>query len=708
MRKISTWLTDRTVPFFLLIATVAAFGLLLPELGFYWDDWAKILVSRLWDLKAYFAYYAEDRPLSSWTHILFTPILGEGPLGWHLFTLLLRWLSAWGAWWSLNGLWPTARRQNLMAALLFLVYPVFIQQSAALTFHQQWLQYALFFLSFGAMIYSIRSASRRKALLLAGLALAAEALQLSVTEYFAPLELLRPFALWILFGALGAGRPGWRGRTRAVLKAWAPYLALLTAYVIWRLFLIELPGADPYKAETLYNFIHDPLGTLQVLAVAVVTDELQILIHSWGDLLYFETGNATRFTLISYAIGLAMGGAVGLFLYFYRRSPEFDSGMPEPAAPAVDQPLVKPTGHIETAAQKRSWTHQAAWLGLAAVLLGPAPAWITGRLVVFDFHSDRYAMPAMFGAALLLAALVDWLTARHRLQSAVVIGLMVTVAVGLHLRIANDYRWLWTDEQRFFWQLSYRAPGLKGGTAIFLEEEPFPNQGLFSTSAALNLVYPQPEGYGLPVGEGQLAYWIYTLRPRYHSAPASLEIGLKTTFRTLTFTGKTPNSLLLYKDSERGNCVWVLSERDALHPELPALVREFLPISNLDRILPEGAPGYPPEELLGAEPERSWCYYFEKADLARQYGDWDTVAGLADQAAAAGYAPNVSGSNSPYEWLPMIEGLARVGRVDEALALTQKAYERSSRYADMLCVVWSEQENSAAAASAQSLLGCGN
>ena len=142
-------------PFLLLLVAGLGFGLLAPNLGFYWDDWAKILVSRLYGLGAYPAYYAGDRPLSAWTHMLFTPLLGESPLPWQVFTLLLRWLSALGMLWSLNLLWPRARRQNLVAALLFLIYPVFTQQPAGVTFHQQWLQFALFFLSLGAMIRAV-------------------------------------------------------------------------------------------------------------------------------------------------------------------------------------------------------------------------------------------------------------------------------------------------------------------------------------------------------------------------------------------------------------------------------------------------------------------------------------------------------------------------------------------------------------------------
>lgn len=670
--------SSRSAPAFFLLAALLAFGLLLPWLGFYWDDWAKILVSRLWGLGAYPAYYAEDRPLSSWTHIALTPILGEGPFGWQVANLLLRWLSAWGMWWALNRLWPANRRQNLLAALLFLVYPVFQQQPAGVTFHQQWLQYALFFVSLGAMIAAWQGqgpGARRAFWGWTALGIGAQLLQLSVTEYFTAVDLVRPAALWILFGAAGGGLPA---RLARVLRAWAPYLVSLAAYTVWRLFFPPISGADPYRAETLYRFLEDPVATLRDAALVALADELRILVTSWADLLYIQVTQAAPFTLLSYAVGLLAGGLAGVYLYHF--CDRFRGGGDSPA------------GETDP-----SWAAQAALLGLAAVLLGPIPAWITGRQVVFDFHSDRYAMPAMFGAGLLCAAGIEWL-ARRRLQAAVLAGLLVGLATGLHLRTANDYRWIWADQQRFFWQLAWRAPGIDGPAAIFLENEPFPNQGLFSTSAALNLMYPQPEGYGQQAGQGQLGYWVYTLRPRYQQPPESLEIGLRTTFRTLTFQGATPASLLVYKNPSRGNCLWLLSPRDANHPDLPELVRAFLPISNLGLIRAEGAPGYPPADLIGPEPPRGWCYYYQKAELARQFVDWQTAAALADQALADGYRPDTPGSNAPYEWLPFIDGLAGAGRWEEAAALTGEVYTRDPRYAGMLCALWDARPDAPEAA----------
>ncbi len=666
MKKFPAVFSDRYVPVLLLAISILGFGLLLPWLGFYWDDWAKILVARLWGLQDYVQYYAEDRPLSSWTHMLFTPLLGTTPLPWHIFTLLLRWLSAWEAWWCLNLIWSRARRQNLTAALIFLVHPVFVSQPAAVTFHQQWLQYALFFLSFGLMLSAQRARTRRGYLLRTGGSLLAMLAQLSVTEYFVPLELLRPLGLYFMLRqpVPGAPLPRARETLRAVFMAWLPYLLLTLAFTAWRLFFIRLPDADPYRAETLYNFLEAPAATLRQLLWVVLADVVEILGNAWQRLLALNIIDMTRTEKLIYLVSLIGGAAAGWFLYQYAKNN-------------------RGAGHVENDDTDRRWLRQALIFGLAALLLGPVPAWITGRQVVFDFHSDRYAMPAMFGAGVLFAVAVDWLV-QKRFQYALVVGIAIAFAISGHLKVADDYRWIWTNEQRFFWELSWRAPGLKTPTALYMEEEPFPNQGLFSISAALNLMYPQGDQ------SGSLDYWMYTLRPRYNQAPDTLNISMNTTFRTLHYEGQTPDTLLLYKNPNISNCLWVLNARDVDHPYLPELVKGFLPISNLDRIDPQAArPGYPPTDILGPEPEHSgWCYAFEKADLARQQEDWAAAAALAEEALAQGYSPDQHGSNSPYEWMPMIEGLARSGRQDLAADLTLQAYATDAQYRVMLCKLW--------------------
>jgi len=651
MMKFRSW----TFPLVLLVLCVVAFGLFIPFIGFYWDDWAKILVSPVYGLSGYWDYYAEDRPLSGWTHVLLTPLLGHSPLPWQIFTLGLRWLTAWGMWWCLSTLWPGARRASAYAAALFVVYPVFTLQPIAVTFHQQWLQYALFVFSAGAMLKAARDP--RRYWQWTGAALAASLLQLSVTEYFVGNELLRPVMLLILACQL---ETSWRRRFLTLLRQYAPYALLLGVYLAWRFFFIRLSGDDPYQAVTLAGLLQQPVETLVGLFKTMVRDTHATLVASWLALLEIRRETLSIPLLLGFT-GAAVVSAAALVVYFLR----------------LDD------GETRTETEPSGWVLQAAALGLLATLAGMLPAWATGRDVLDGFHANRYALPAMFGASLLFASLLVWI-AQRRLQQAVLLGVLVALALGMHLRTGNEFRWNWTEQQRFYWQLAWRAPALQPDTAIVLEEEPIPDQGLFSTSAALNLLYPQPEEHPT------LAYWVYTLLPRYAGGvPADLKIHFQSRFRTLSFKSDAPASILVETRPARGNCLWVLDATYQDDPYLSDRMRAYLPASSLGRIGNRPAAGYPPRDFFGKEPERSWCYFFEKGDLARQLGDWTQAAGLADQAIERGYQPSTQGANSPHEWVPFIEAYAHEERWEEARDLTLASFAADQNYGGSLCRLWS-------------------
>ena len=119
-------LNDRAIPFVLLLITVVSFGLLIPWLGFYWDDWPVIYMTNTQGTAGFWGFYQYDRPFSAWTYILFAPLLGTHPLTWQIFVLLLRWLTAVFVWMSLKMIWPQKPRQVFWIALLFAVCPIFL------------------------------------------------------------------------------------------------------------------------------------------------------------------------------------------------------------------------------------------------------------------------------------------------------------------------------------------------------------------------------------------------------------------------------------------------------------------------------------------------------------------------------------------------------------------------------------------------------
>ena len=94
-------------------------------------------------------------------------------------------------------------------------------------------------------------------------------------------------------------------------------------------------------------------------------------------------------------------------------------------------------------------------------------------------------------------------------------------------------------------------------------------------------------------------------------------------------------------------------------------------------------PVVPPANLFGSEPPHTWCYYFEKIELAKQKGDWQKVIDIRDQADKSGFTPLL-----PTEELPLLEAYTRTNQYDSAIQLTQKLAEGNPDFFSGLCHVW--------------------
>lgn len=641
------------IPLFLAILCLLSFGIFIPFLGFYWDDWAKILVYRLQGWQYYWPYYVGDRPLSGWTHIVLTPILGVSPAGWQIFTIGMRFLTGWGIYALIKELRPKADLLAVLSAAIFTVYPLFGQQAIAVTLHQQWMQYAFITWSFVCMIKSVNT--REKSRWWMGLSIFLSILQLSITEYFAPLELLRPFLLWFTTDAGSS----WKIKTHTVFKRWVPYLILILLFFVIRIFFMPFAKDDPYRAEVLFNFFTNPMETLSWVGRVMLVDLAHIFVGSWSTVLDTRLGFPLSLTYTAILFGsILVGLAAAIFINrFHGKTDDTDPTQSEN-------------------------TRMAIVIGLVGALIGPIPAWITQRQVLFDFHSDRYAMPAMLGLSILAAGLINWL-GKSRLQKAVMAGVIISLGCGYQLRTASDFRAVWDQEMRLYWQLAWRAPGMKAPTAIYSENELIPNQGLFSMSAALNQLYPQHEKSDL------LDYWFYTLLPKYKAGPpAYVNVSNNSQFRTLHFIGNSPNTLVIHQDPSHGNCLWVMRPEDKDNPYLSDLMKGMLSLSNLERIESQGKQGFPPVELFGSEPAHDWCYYYQKADLAWQQKDWNTITKLGDIVKSQGFSPVTGISNSPREWWPFIVGYAHAGQVREAITLSQQSLKQDKKYHAAICGLW--------------------
>jgi len=96
------------------------------------------------------------------------------------------------------------------------------------------------------------------------------------------------------------------------------------------------------------------------------------------------------------------------------------------------------------------------------------------------------------------------------------------------------------------------------------------------------------------------------------------------------------------------------------------LIRRVGAYSVIKRISPEGKAPVPPVAIFGVEPAHNWCFYYQKASLARQIGDWNEIGRLYDETVAKNLE---AGDKS--EVFPFLEGLVNSGRYDDARKLVE-------------------------------------
>ena len=158
---------------------------------------------------------------------------------------------------------------------------------------------------------------------------------------------------------------------------------------------------------------------------------------------------------------------------------------------------------------------------------------------------------------------------------------------------------------------------------------------------------------------------------------------LEENYRGLTFMTKSPSDQVYYFLPE-GGCLWVLTPDNVNNEYLPFGNRELVSNSNLDNILAvRGSKSYPDPVVFGNEPDHNWCFYFEKAELARQQADWVTVISLMDEANSHRLEPNIG-----IEWLPLVEGYGKMGDWQNALMVSKRIHSMHTKNDPMLCSLW--------------------
>jgi hypothetical protein len=630
---------------------VLAFGLLISSLGFYLDDWYTIWFAKTLGVSSFRAVYAEDRPVLGYFYTAATFFLGQTPLAWQVFNLACRWLASVAFWWALRQIWPRASRAIALAAFAFVVYPGFKQHWISVSFSPWYFFLAVYLFSLGGMVVSIRKPRWFWPLML--VSLAGSLYTMFSTEYYFGLELLRPVVLWMVLQPAGRSR---RERLAKTFLNWLPYLAGTSVYWVWRTFFFV---SAHYQIQIFSIFSAGPLPALLNLAATVIKDAFNSSLVAWYQVLTlpYNFDLTQKGPLLFWGVVFVAGLFTLVYLWRLNAGKKKDSALPEDS----------------------NWGWQFMAFGLLALAVGSIPFWAAGLSISPVFPSDRFTLAMMPGASLLVVGFIEWLVRSYRVKI-VVVALAVALATGSDFQLARSYHLEMVSMQDFIWQLTWRVPGLKPGTAIVTHDLSLDYYSENSLTAVMNWIYSPL------IHSPTFDYYVYFSNGVVGSELLQLPPGtpVSRTLRGATFNGSTDQILGIYYSLP--GCLHVLDpESGETQPSIPLDLKPAIPLSNLNQVLPqEDPPVRPPAVYFGEEPAHGWCYYYEKAELARQVGDWQTVVSLGDQAASLGLKP----AWPTTEWLPFIEGYAHQGDWEKAQQLTLEMLNTSTVGSPGICETW--------------------
>jgi hypothetical protein len=466
-------------------------------------------------------------------------------------------------------------------------------------------------------------------------------------EYYVGLELIRPVVIWAVLRA-DEGEKKRRVLWKTLLY-WSPFILGLGIYLWWRVFYFPSTLAtDPNNPVLLKAILSSPLATLSMLAKTVYQDVGYLVISVWAaafspDLIHSQS----KVMWLSWFVGISAAVLLGLYIFKASRD--------------------------ENAANNSSFLFMLV-LGGVALLAGAAPVWAAGRQIADGKWSDRLTLAPLLGAVILVVSLLDWLF-RTRSQKQWLLAILVASSISYQIYNANQYRKDWQIQRNIYWQLAWRVPVLEPGTAVIGSGTFTDKSSFYDGGYIISLLYSQT-----PSANAQYDYFDI-----WHLPAASYQPGkpLVDSERGGQFTGNTNQAIGMYFNFSTNECVRVLDTVYTGDPKFNAGMTNIIPISNLDLISVGDGTRLPDPATFGAEPAHTWCYYFEKADLARQLQDWPTILKLGAEAKAKDL-----GSNSGSEYLPFIEAYAQTGQWAQAYEMSQNAQNNTAGLDPLLCNNW--------------------
>jgi len=613
----------------IFIVSVIAYLPLVGQIGYVNDDWYQMYDMQVKDPSFYHEIFAIDRPGRALAMIPLFSVFGFNPLWYHLSAFMLRMMGGVFLFWTVNMLWEKRNFFALTTGLLFAVYPGFLSQPNAIDYQSHILGLFLSMLSVALTVKSVLTADRtRKILLITGAILAGWG-SLSQMEYYVGIEAFR-FASIILLIWRGQGET-FRGKLTKIVTVSLPFLLIAGGFLVWRLFFFESARKATDVGLQVSQVLSSPIIGLWWLNY-LIQDFFTVTLVAWN-LPVYQLAFPMRLKDMASALGLAaLAVTVVLFGIRWRveKASEAESGN---GAGMIGETL---------------------FISLLTMLGGLIPVILVNRHVTLPDYS-RYTLIASVGAVMLLALLLEGIS-RRGMQIAVM-GVLVSIAVMTHY--GNTIRYVYETEatRNFWWQVAWRAPQIEEGVTLIASYPGSPLAEDYFIWGPANFIYYPEKQSNNPV--------VVKLPAAVLTGDVINQIttngGVETPLRRGNYLERDFGNVLVMIQTNPNGCVRLINgDAPELSPSDADRLVLIAPHSRLNAVIADGESPTPPANIFGAEPEHGWCYYYQKADLARQRGEWEKISMLLEQALAAGEYPNDS-----LEWMPFLQASAVLDDVDK-------------------------------------------
>lgn len=633
--------------FLILLTTVITYGVSIPNLGYYHDDWFVLWSAQSRGAESLIPLFSTDRPFMGVVYSVVYRLLGDTIINWHLYALLWRFIGGLAFFWILRLIWPNEKYLTTLMAVLFVIYPGFLSQPNANTKQNHLFGFGTALLSIALTLQAVKTSQQRWKIICTFLSLILTANYLWIYEYMIGFEGTRFLLLgFVLFQE---GFQKFRTLAAEILKRIWPYWFVTAVFLYWRIFVFEgernATDISGLTGSYITNF-----RTMSIrLILETVKDFLDTSVFAWFIEPYHQFSLAPYSNLVfAWVIAGIVMALILVYTTFFRKSRGTEYH--EPETPALRKDFL--------------------WIGAIVILFAILPVIFSGRqLDLYDPYKS-YGLHPIVGVVLFVTGLMLMLQPMFRRWMLIA---LVGISVSTQVLNADYWKQYWDIQRDMAWQLTWRSPDIRDDTLVMAYiSGGFNPQQDYEMWGPINLIY-NPGRAKAPAIQAEVL--------NSDTAYSILRNDVKNNHVRDIRLHRDFNNLLLLSYPSSVSCFHVIDGTLPVYSGSESLlVQQVGAYSHIDRIIPSGTHPVPPESIFGLEPEHGWCYYYQKASLARQSGDWEEIGRLYDQVRELGLE-----TDDKSEVIPFFEGLVNLGRHEDARSLFREEIKGQAEVRFPLC-----------------------